>query len=82
MCLIDYADVKITFLAQKLPIWRCSVHQVAKLVIYDYAWHFLMRNEESRNLMTRNSSQGKQTRKTRNSPAYNEGFLAKIGLKN
>ena len=32
----------------------------------NYAWHFLVRNEESRNLMTRNSSQGKQTRKTRN----------------
>ena len=31
-----------------------------------YASQFLMRNEESRNFMTRNSSQGKQTRKTRN----------------
>ena len=34
----------------------------------NYMSSFLVRNKESRNLMTRNSSQGKQTRKTRNSP--------------
>ena len=45
-----------------------------------YASHFLMRNEESRNLMTRNSSQGKKTRKTRNLPVLKSIFKAKIEL--
>ena len=47
----------------------------------DYASQFLMRNKESRNFMTMNSSQGKKTRKTRNWLVLKKGiYKAEIEL--
>ena len=75
-----YYDKKLiintSMILQFLTIFFLDFH-LPNLLSSIYAWHFLMRNEESRNLK-RNSSQGKRGIHQPNI----KGFLAKIGLTN